>query len=218
MKIVTKAESGQWLKATTEYERIMATAATKAMRDVGKDGIQKGRASIAAGGFSSKFQRTLRAINKPASGYVLNPSVYIHSTINYADVFETGRTITANTYLWLPLPAVPPGKNRDHMTPREYIKNIGPLVFMRPHGRRPMLGRVVVRRSARARKFGLFPTKGRQLKGASAGDVKETIPMFVGFSSITIPKKFDVKGAVQDAFDNLDEFYAVRLEPYEGRR
>ncbi len=218
MRIVTKADAGQWLKATTEYERIMATAATKAMRDVGKDAVQKGRASIAAGGFSSKFQRTLQAINKPPSGYVLNPSVYVHSTINYADVFETGKTITANTYLWLPLPAVPAGKNREHMTPREYISKIGPLVLMWRPGKRPMLGRVVARRSARARKFGLFPTKGRQLKGAGAGDVKETIPMFVGFSSITIPKKFDVHGAVKDAFGDLDEFYAARLEPYEGRK
>ncbi len=217
MKIVTKADAGQWLKATTEYERIMATAATKGMRDVGKDAVQKGRASIAAGGFSSKFQRTLKVINKPPSGYVLNPSAYVHSTINYADVFEKGKTITSSKFLWLPLPSVPPGKNREHMTPREYIQNIGPLVLMW-RATKPMLGRVVVRRSARARKFGLFPTKGRQRKGATASDVKETIPMFVGFKSITIPKKFDVKGAAQEAFKGLDEAYAQRLEPYEGRR
>ncbi len=217
MRIVTKADAGQWLKATTEYERIIATAATKAMRDVGRDAVQKGRASIAAGGFSSKFQRTLKVINKPPSGYVLNPSAYVHSTINYADIFETGRTITGSPYLWLPLPAVPPGKFREHMTPREYIRNVGKLVFMRRPNGLPMLGRVVARRSASARKFGLFPTKGRQRKGATGG-ATETIPMFVAVSSITIPKKFDVHGAIEQAFKGLDDAYKKHLEPYEGRR
>ena len=94
MKLVGRAEPGQWKKATTEYERIMAKAATLGMRQVGKLAETAGRQAITAGGFSASFARTLRAINKPPSGYVLNPAVYIHSTINYADIFETGKTIT----------------------------------------------------------------------------------------------------------------------------
>jgi hypothetical protein len=216
VRIVTKADAGQWLKATTQYERIMAKAATQAMRDVGKEAVRKGRESIAAAGFSSKFQRTLRAINRPASGYVLNPSVYIHTTINYADIFETGKTITGSPFLWLPLPAVPPYQGRPHMTPSQYVRIVGPLVTMRRPGGLPMLGAVVEQ--------GGKPTRGRLRKTflkTAFGEKRRptvTIPLFVGVPSVSIPKKFDVKGAVQDSFDDLDKFYAEHLEAYEGRK
>ena len=130
MRLVSKAEPGQWEKATNDYERIMAKAATLGMRQIGKLAEKSGRQAISAAGFSSRFARSLQALNKPPSGYVLNPKVYIHSTINYADIFETGKTITGNPLLWLPFPNVPPGKNREHMTPKEYIKNVGRLVWM----------------------------------------------------------------------------------------
>jgi hypothetical protein len=216
VRIVTKADAGQWLKATNQYEKIMAKAATQAMRDVGKEAVSKGRAAIAQAGFSAKFQRTLRVINRPASGYVLNPAAYIHSTINYADVFETGKTITGSPFLWLPLPNVPPYKDREHMTPVQYVRIVGPLVTMRRAGGLPMLGAVVER--------GGKPTRRRLrqtfLKGAFGEKRRATvtIPLFVAVSSVNIPKKFDVAGAVQDASDELDALYQKRLEVYEGRK
>jgi len=217
VRIVTKAPAGQWLKATTEYERIIAKAATLAMRDVGKDAITKGRASIAQAGFSPSFQRTLRVINKPPSGFVLNPAAYVHSTLNYADVFETGKTITGTPLLWIPLPNVPPFKDRKHMTPAQYIRMVGPLVKIvtRGHGGLIMLGGVV--------ETGGKPTRRRLrqtfLKGAFGEKRKSTrvVPLYIGIARITIPKKFDVKGAIQKAFDNLDDFYKKHVEPYEGR-
>jgi hypothetical protein len=218
MRIVTKAAAGQWLKATNTYESIMAKAATLGMRDVGKEGVKKGREAISAAGFSSKFANTLRVINKPPSGYVLNPSAYIHSTINYADIFETGKTITGSNFLWLPLPSVPPIGGRPHMTPKQYIKNVGPLVLMWRPRALPMLG-AVVRRTPRAQPFGKFATRGQLRKGRSGTRGKtETIPLFVAVHTVNIPKKFDVKGAVDDAFGHLDEFYADHLQPYEGRK
>jgi hypothetical protein len=227
VRIVTKADAGQWLKATNEYERIIAKAITQAMRDVGKLAVKNGRAVMAGAGFSSDFQRMLRVINKPASGYVLNPSEYIHSLVNYADVFETGKTITGSKFLWLPLPNVPPNPGsgvkfggivrRDHMTPSQYIRKVGPLVFMRRPGRLPMLG-------ARVEKGGkptlkrLRRTQTHRVNLGQAAPASIIIPMFVGVPSVTIPPKFDLKSAFQDAFDHLDEFYAARLEPYEGRK
>lgn len=218
MKIVTKADAGQWLKATNAYESIMAKAATLAMRDVGKDAVTKGRAAISAAGFSPKFAGTLRVINKPASGYVLNPAAYIHSTINYADVFETGKTITGNPFIWLPLPSVPAIAGREHMTPRQYIRNVGPLVTMRRPNGLPMLG-AVVKGPPKAQPFGRFATRARLRKGIGGkGSVTQTIPLFVGVPSVHIPKKFDVKAAVEQAFNNIGEFYVDHLELYEGRR
>ncbi len=218
MKIVTRADAGQWLKATNAYESIMAKAATLGMRDVGKEAVTKGRQSIAAAGFSSKFQNSLRVINKPPSGYVLNPSAYIHTTINYADIFETGKTITGSPFLWLPLPSVPPIGGRPHMTPKQYTRNVGPLVTMRRPNGLPMLG-AVVKGLTKAQPFGRFATRARLRKGRSGkGTTTQTIPLFVAVPSVSIPKKFDVKGAVDDAFKEFQDLYIKNLEIYEGRR
>jgi hypothetical protein len=218
MRIVTKAESGQWLKATTEYERIISKAATVAMRAVGRDAVAKGRASMAAGGFSSRFQKTLRAINKPPSGYVLNPSVYVHSRINWADIFETGGTIHAKAgdWLWLPLPSVPAGNRREHMTPSQYVKSIGPLIKLEGT-RRPILA-AVIRRGSKAQPFGKFATRGQLKRGVKGRGEQEIIPLYVGVSAVTIPKKFDVRGAAEKAFAELEKLYKENLEPYEGRK
>jgi hypothetical protein len=233
VRIVTTAKEGQWLKATTEYERIMAKAATQAMRDVGNLAVKNGRAVMANAGFSSEFQRTLRVIiNRRRAGYVLNPSAWVHSTVNYEDVFETGKTITGSKIIWLPLPSVPPNPGsgvskfggfigRAHMTPSQYKRQVGPLVFMnRGPGYLPMLGAVVEQGGKptrrRLRQTFLHGVFGESQRGARA--TKITIPLFVGVPSVTIPPKFDIKGAVQDAFDEFDKFYKDHLEPYEGRK
>jgi hypothetical protein len=228
VRIVTKADAGQWLKATNEYERIIAKAATQAMRDVGKLAVKNARAVMAGAGFSTEFQRMLRVINKPASGYVLNPSEYIHSLVNYADVFETGKTITGSKFLWLPLPNVPPNPGsgvkfggivgRAHMTPSQYVRKVGPLYTMRRPGHLPMLG---ARLETAFTKPTLKKLRRTQARRVTLGESRRSfrlVPMFVAVTSITIPQKFDLKGAFQDAFDQLDEFYAKHLEPYEGRK
>lgn len=216
MKLIARAEPGQWVKATTEYERIMAKASTLAMRQVGRAAVQAGRNAISNAGFSNKFARTLQAINKPKSGFVLNPSVYIHSTINYADIFETGKTITGHKYLWLPLPSVPAIKGREHMTPRQYIQNVGPLVLMWRPGKNPLLG-AVVRGAPKAQPFGRFASRAKLRKGKSGRGVTQTIPLFVAVTSVTIPKKFDVKRSIEDAADDIAKAYNESVEPYEGR-
>ncbi len=217
---------GQWAKATTEYERIIAKGATQAMRRVGKLAVAAGRQAIGAAGFTANVQRTLRAINKPKSGFVLNPSVYIHSTVNYLDVFETGRTITGSPWLWLPLPNVPPNPGsgvkfggligRPHMTPRQYVAKVGPLITMHRPGKPPMLGAVV--------ETGGKPTRRRLrstfLKGVFGEKRRGTkvVPMFVGVHSITIGKKFDVQQAIEDTAPEIAAAYNELVEVYEGRR
>ena len=123
----------------------MAKAATLAMRRCRQSvPRQKGERRLLQEDFQQDLQRTLRAINKPPSGYVLNPAVYIHTTINYADIFETGKTITGNPFLWLPLPSVPPIKGRPHMTPRQYIQQCRAIGDdAAAQGGLPMLGAVV---------------------------------------------------------------------------
>lgn len=222
MKFSTQAPAGQWIKATTAYEKVMASAVTSAMRDVGKDAVRGGRASIAAAGFSNRWQASLRMKMQPSSGDVLNPAVYIHSTINYSDVFETGATIRGQPYLWLPLPTVPPGRNRPHMTPKEYVRQVGPLVTMRRPGKPPMLG-AVVKSAAKAQPFGAFASRATlragRFRGMRSRGTVRTIPLFVGVLAVNIPKKFDVKAACEDAFKNLDHYYAQHAleNQYDGQ-
>ncbi len=217
---------GQWAKATTAYEKIIAKGSTQAMRKIGKLATDAGRRAIGAAGFTANVQRTLRAINKPKSGYVLNPSVYIHSTVNYLDVFETGRTIVGTPLLWLPLPNVPPNPGsgvkfggligRPHMTPRQYVAKVGPLVTMHRPGKSPMLG-AVVETGGRPTRARLRRTFLRKTFGEKTRTTK-IVPMFVGVHSITIPKKFDVKQAIENTAPEIAAAYNELVETYEGRR
>ena len=226
MKLVVDAEGGQWEKATTEYERIMATAATKAMRQIGKLAEKAARQAVGAAGFTSNVQRTIQALNKPPSGYVLNPRVWLHSTVNYLDVFETGRTITGSPYLWLPLPNVPPNTGsgtkfggligRPHMTPSQYIRKVGPLITMRRPNGLPMLGAIVEGPGTRPSRGRLRRTFLKQRFGEATRKT-HVVPMFIAVTSITIPKKFDTEQAAKTAVDGLEKAYNEFVEPYEGR-
>jgi hypothetical protein len=192
----------------SEKEKIMAQAGTQALRDVTKLAVAAGRSAIAAGGFSSRFANSL--VGKVTPGFTLDPSGYIHTTINYADVFEKGATIAGKPWLWLPLPSVPPIAGRPHMTPAQYIANVGPLILMRRPGKPPMLGTKVRTTSPTTR-----PTRrilSRGISGRVSGQVS-VVPLFVGVSTVNIPKKFDVEGAVQTVFDaNMQKLYLQYLD------
>ncbi len=227
MKLVAREDTpGQWEKATTEYERIMAKAATLGMRQIGKLAETAARRAVGAAGFTSNVQRTIQALNKPASGYVLNPKIWLHSTVNYLDVFETGRTITGSPLLWLPLSSVPPNPGsgvkfggligRPHMTPSQYIRKVGPLikVVTRKHGGLIMLGAMVEGPSTKPSRARLRQTFLKRHFGEKTRPT-HFVPMFIGIARVSIPKKFDTKAAVETAAKGLEEAYAQIIKPDE---
>lgn len=197
---------GEWVLATTTAEKIIAKALTKSMRDVAKDGRDRARSAIASAGFGNRSSKSIRFKMFPANADVLNPEAYIHSTLNYLDIFERGGVISGKPYIWLPLPSVPKIRGRDHMTPRQYVKNIGPLVTIRRDGKPPMLGAVVTG-SARAQPFGTFVTKGRLKRGAAGKGARRIVPLFVAVTSVVIPKKFDVTSEIEKAAQKLPSLY-----------
>jgi hypothetical protein len=203
MKVKFQTNPSEWTQAVTDAEKKEAEALTKAMRDTVKQAVDVGRKAIQAGGFSSKFANSL--VGKIPSKFTLDPSGYIHTTINYADVFEHGATIAGKPFIWLPLPAVPPGHGRPHLTPKQYVQEVGALVTLHRAGKPPML-------AARVRLGQFTPQPGRFVgirrlrRGASGPGIKFTmIPMFVGVPSIAIPPKFDVIGAIKAMFDDTFE-------------
>ena len=219
MNLKFNVPPGQWIKATDLYQALMAKALTGAMRDVGKLGRERGRQAITAAGFSNKFANSLVA-KLPAKD-TLTPTAYIHTTINYADVFETGAVIAGKRYLWLPVPTVPAGPGRPHMTPKQYVENVGPLVTMHRAGKPPMLGARVAISAPRPQPFGRFVSRRILRRGISmrgATQRTQVIPLFVGVPAVNIPKKFDVHAAVVDAFGHLDDFYRRQFPGYDGQK
>jgi len=222
MKPVIGAEAGQWQRASTEWERIVAKAATRGMRATLKDAVAAGREEIASAGFGSAFQRTLVGKMLSGSKEVLNPMAWVHSLANFADVFEEGKTITGERLLWLPLPPVPlypvaSGQPPRQLTPRKFMQVTGQrLILIHPRGKAPMLvlkGDQAGAIAAGSSKFQLRRGRGRQ-----ARQQPRIIPMFVGVSSANIPKKFNVHAAIENAVnENLQQHYLENLEKYEGR-
>lgn len=205
-KLGFKFPPGQWIVATTAAEKIIAKALTQSMREVATDGRNRGRAAISHAGFGKRTSNSIRFKMFPPNRDVLNPEAYIHSTLNYLDVFEKGAVISGKPFIWMPLPSVPKIKGRDHMTPRQYVKEVGPLVTIRRLGKPPMLG-AVVSGPAKAQPFGTFVTKGKLKRGAAGRGVKRVVPLFVAVPKVIIPKKFDVTSEIEKAAEKLPSLY-----------
>src|SRR6476646_11057850 len=123
---------------TKEIQRPIAKAATAAVREAGEIAKRDGRASIAASGFSRKWQNALRVNIYPPQGDSLRLAAFIYHKIRYAGVFEEGAVISGQPLLWLPLPTVPLRRGRP-MTPSQYARSIGPLVSVQRPGGPPLL-------------------------------------------------------------------------------
>src|SRR3954471_24126259 len=134
-----------------ELQGPIAKAATAAVREAGEMAKRDGRASIAAAGFSRKWQNALRVNIYPPQGDSMRPAAFIYHKIRYAGVFEEGAIIGGQPLLWLPLPTVPLRRGRP-MTPSQYVRSVGPLVSVQRPGGPPLL--FPKYRSARRRRRG----------------------------------------------------------------
>jgi Family of unknown function (DUF6441) len=125
----------------------------------------------------------------------MRPAAFIFDKIRYAGVFEEGAVISGQPLLWLPLPNVPLRRGRP-MTPSQYARSIGPLVSVQRPGGPPLL----------------FPKprsgRGRRRRAAVGVERK---PLYVGLSSVAIAKRFNIKGAAQNAAAQLPSLYAKHL-------
>jgi hypothetical protein len=186
-----------WRKEIEAKEKSMARAATAAIRGAGELAKSGGRASIAAAGFSAKWQNALRVTYYPKSGDSLTPAAFVYHKIDYANVFEEGAVISGKPYLWIALPgAVPPSSRRsDHpMPPSEYQERFGELVAVEVPGHPPMLFDKYVKVADR-----------RTRREKRAGDQRK--PRYVGVPTVDIGKRFDIHGAAVRASAALPGFY-----------
>lgn len=177
-----------------EFQTPLAKAATAAVREAGELAKRDGRASIAAAGFSRKWQNALRVNLYPPQGDSLRPAAFIFHKIRYAGVFEDGAIIGGQPFLWLPLETVPLRRGQP-VAPSQYVKSVGPLVSVQRPGGPPLL--FPKYRSAR-RRGGKTSTRDRK-------------PLYVGLTSIAIAKRFNIKGAAQSAAAQLPSLFEKHL-------
>jgi Family of unknown function (DUF6441) len=113
---------------------------------------------------------------------VSEKSVFIHHEIPYSAIFEDGGVIRGNPILWIPLPSTPKTIGGQRTTAKLWAARVGKLIMLKGPSGKPML-------------YGTMP------------GTKRRVPLFVGEDAVTIPKKFDVEGAVRRATEQLPALY-----------
>jgi hypothetical protein len=208
MKFEQKAD---YAAMTASGKKRMAHAATGAVRQAADEIKTKGRAAIAAGGFSSRWQNALRTKVYPERGESINASALVYHKIPYAGVFQDGKTISGKPLLWLPIEANLPLQGRGkRWTPHDFANNVGPLMSVSRPGKPPLLfGEVRVGQSGGVL---ALPSSRSQRITRFGKAKKKLLPVFVGVPSITDPQKFDIGAVVRDVAGELQDLFAKNWE------
>ena len=211
---------GEFLRAMAGVRRPIAIAATGAIKDAAAQIKREGRANIASAGFSARWQNALRVNVYPEHRLSLEPAAFAFHKIPYAGVFERGAQISGNPLLWIPLSGMPLRIGGQHLTPKSFNEQIGPLHSVNVPGRAPLLaaympagsriGRVTVsrlRRGAALSRLKIQQRRGDLLAGAAV----VSVPIFFGISAVNIRKRFDLTGVFRAAQEGLPAGYKRNL-------
>lgn len=188
LRFLIAGARGQFDKAFKEASMPIEDAGTKALRQLG-DAIKKeGRAEIAAGGLSRKWQNALRVNVYPKSGTSMNAALWAFHKIPYADVFEKGLSIAGRPLLWIPLKSTKKiGRRRP--TPSDYASQVGDLVSIN----RPGLAPLLAGRTSRSKKG-------------------ELTPLFVGVPSVKMPRLFRLMRIFEKNAGRLAELFNANFK------
>jgi hypothetical protein len=194
---------GDYPKMMKAQQEKLARVATTTMRAVGDIIKRDGRAAIGAGGFSSRFQNAFRVENYPKSGDALSPAVFAYHKVPWAGQFENPEPVSGHPLLWIPIEANLPLQARGkRWTPKDFTNQIGPLRSGRG-GRKPLLfGQVRVGKSG-----GVLALPSKRGNQHFSKQDKEWRPVFVGVSSVTDPKRFDITAVVEKADGQITDLY-----------
>lgn len=209
--ILYDAATGQFQKNLDDALLVMSKAATQAVRDGGSITRDRIRANLAAGGFPSRWQRTVKAAFKPKGGTPsIDASVHIFSTINFLSVFENGARINGKPYLWLPLPDIPQTVGTSPMTPKLFMAKFGPLKSAKHSNTPILLGQIAVPRSGPIAK-----TTRRFAQARSAKSVA-WIPVFIGISSVQLKKRLGYTQILNDGQRLIFERYNEYVDKFKS--
>lgn len=207
LRLTLSAVAGGFFRALTEGEKPMARAATSAVREAAELAKSAGRASIAAAGFSRKWQNALRSNVYPRDRDSMRAAALIYHKVPYAEVFEHGAVIHGKPLIWLPLPNAPFGSGGRRIPPSKFREKVGsPLYTIRRPGKPPMLGANVRMTSARAGK-GISLALLRRGRNPGGKGTVHLVPLYVGIDVASIGKRFAILTAIQRAAARLPELY-----------
>lgn len=197
-------------KLAEGFAKPIEDAATLAVKDVGAFVKLRGRASIAAGGFSGRWQNALRVDVFPKRGTSMRAAAFIFHRIPYADVFERGATIVGKPLLWLPLPTTRGfGLGGKRITPSDFARRFGDLFSINRPGHPPLLATRVAGRAGRgARRIKKVTKRGVQKAASAASGM---VPVFVGIDRAKMPRRFNLRAIYKQAANNLGGYFARRL-------
>jgi uncharacterized protein DUF6441 len=188
-------QTGSFASLSDSAKKRMAHAATGAIKDAAAEIKSKGRASIAQGGFSSRWQNALQAKVFPQGRDSMDATAFIYHKIPYAGVFEHGATISGK--LWLPIEAnLPLQSGGKRWNPHDFINNIGPLRPGKAGSHEVLFGQVSVGHSGGV--LALPGNRSSRRIGSFAKSQKKWLPVFVAVTSVSDPKKFDIGAVVRD--------------------
>lgn len=204
-----------WKDAFAGFYPPIAKAAQGAIAWAADTVKTEGRASIAAGGFSTRWQNALRVNVYPKTGASAAAAAYVFHNIPYADVFENGAVIRGKPILWVPLPGTPQklgsGAFAKRITPALYEDKIGPLILL-PNTKRPILAAPVS-----GKRVGIGPqrriTPAALRRGAAGKGTVTMVPLFVGLDVVTLRKRFSIGDAIDHAVNGLGAAYFRGLNP-----
>ena len=208
--------SGSYPKMLKATQDRIAKVATKTMGDAALLMKTGGRAAMAAGKMSSRFQNALQTKVYPPTGVSLTPAAILFSKIPWAGVFEDGSTISGSPFLWLPIEQNLPLQARGkRWTPHDFANQIGPLRSGK-HGGKPILfGQVRVGLTGATLALPSYAKRGhreRLAREVFSSQKKVWKPVFIGVSAVTEKKRFDISAVVERVSAQLPELYSKNWE------
>jgi hypothetical protein len=212
MKISFDYSPGQFTAAQLIAVEKIKHASMAAVEQAGKLAEAAGRAAIAGGMSSAKWQNSLHAKFYPNDG--LSPASVLTEKIPYWDIFETGGTITGHPLLWLPLNDAPRLRGGGIMTPGEFTRKVGVLYTIKRPGKPPLLAAVIRETGTRHAKKGVSLSQLRRGRNPGGQGKVRLVPLYVGVPSVKEPQLFDVTSAVKAAAsaEVLAELYLENFE------
>lgn len=205
MKLVARTTGNELAKFIRAIEKPIAKAATQTIKLAAQKVKDRSQQQMTGIGFSARSSRNLRYTLDPARGESVDISATFKFRTGYFNVFEKGATIQGAPLLWLPLPNVPLGAGRKQLTPKEYVERVGPLFKVRSRdGKQYLVGARTRAGVVRARADVVKLRKRAVRRGALS---QSNVPLYVGVSSVKIPKKLDTAGIVRRVAAQIPNIY-----------
>lgn len=202
MKISLKVVSGDVAAVANDERKRIAQALTGAFKKGASSLKSRGRAAIAAGGFSSRWQNGFRVDVYPKSGISTSPRIFSYHKIKYAGQFQDPEPVNGSPYLWLPIEKNLPGGT--HWSPGKYTRTIGPLKSGRAGSRPILFGQISVGRGNKPLKL----TRNGGVRVRKTAVSKVWLPVFVGVRSVTDPRRFDLNAEAAKVAAELGDIFA----------